>query len=257
MKKSAKFLCVLFILLLVLPQAAVFAEAFRVYDEAFVLSDGQMEQLEEKYKTVSEKYNVDVALAITKELYGRTVMESADDFYDDGDYGMGENDDGILLYICMGTGEYHITTHGTALTAFNANGIRYIKEKIVPYLEKDEYYKAVDAFAEVCDELLKMYAEGKPYNEEAEKGVVVPVIIAVGVSLLFTFVSTSKKMSQMKTANKQTYASDYVKPGSVNIAFSRDIFLYSRTDRKEKPKSDDSSHTSSSGRTHGGGGGSF
>ena len=64
-------------------------------------------------------------------------------------------------------------------------------------------------------------------------------------------------MSQMKTAVENDYASDYVKKGSKNIRFSRDIFLYSHIDKRAKPKEQSSSHVSSSGKTHGGGGGKF
>ena len=57
-------------------------------------------------------------------------------------------------------------------------------------------------------------------------------------------------------------ASDYVRPGSMNVAYANDVFLYSHVNRTAKPKDNDSSggsatHTSSSGTTHGGGGGKF
>ena len=61
----------------------------------------------------------------------------------------------------------------------------------------------------------------------------------------------------MKTAVENDYASNYVKPGSLKINASRDLFLYSRITKTEKTKSGSETHTSSSGRTHGGRGGSF
>jgi len=65
------------------------------------------------------------------------------------------------------------------------------------------------------------------------------------------------KLSKMKTAVENDYAADYEKPGSKRLTVSRDMFLYSRVTKTEKPKNDSGSHKSSSGRTHGGGGGSF
>ena len=61
----------------------------------------------------------------------------------------------------------------------------------------------------------------------------------------------------MKTAVENDYAANYMKPGSMNLTMSRDLFLYSRITKTEKPKGGSDTHTSSSGRTHGGRGGSF
>ncbi len=258
MKKSVKIFSFLLIIMVLISSHTAFAKTVSVYDEAYMLSDEQIRTLEEKYNAVRDKYNIDVAIAIQPSLYSATAMESADDFYDYNEYGMGDNDDGILLYICSGTREYHITTHAKAIDAFNKNGIRYVKEQILPYLEGSDYYGAANEFVLAADELLQMYANGEPYNEKSKKDIVIPILIAIGVSLLIAFILTAKKLSQMKTANKQTYANDYMKPGSMQIGFSRDIFLYSHVDRREKPKSNsNSTHKSSSGRTHGGGGGSF
>jgi len=62
--------------------------------------------------------------------------------------------------------------------------------------------------------------------------------------------------------SRKAAASDYVRPGSMNVAYANDVFLYSHVNRTAKPKDNDSSggsatHTSSSGTTHGGGGGKF
>ena len=68
--------------------------------------------------------------------------------------------------------------------------------------------------------------------------------------------------TQLKTVRRKAAASDYVRPGSMNVAYANDVFLYSHVNRTAKPKDNDSSggsatHTSSSGTTHGGGGGKF
>ena len=67
----------------------------------------------------------------------------------------------------------------------------------------------------------------------------------------------TKKLKKMKTAEENDYAANYVKPGSMKLSVSRDLFLYSRITKTERPKSSSGTHTSSSGRTHGGRGGSF
>jgi uncharacterized protein len=69
--------------------------------------------------------------------------------------------------------------------------------------------------------------------------------------------------SKLKTVRYKAEANSYVRPGSMNITVSRDLFLYRTVAVSPKPKSNSdsdggsSTHTSSSGSTHGGGGGSF
>lgn len=65
------------------------------------------------------------------ELWGRM-----DDIYDYQGYGAGEDADGILLYLCADTREYHFTTHGYGLTAFNARGLAYLEKQILPFLQE-------------------------------------------------------------------------------------------------------------------------
>ena len=56
----------------------------------------------------------------------------------------------------------------------------------------------------------------------------------------------------MKTAVKNDISGHYMKPDSMKLDFSRDIFLYSAVTKTEKPKPDSGSHTSSSDRSCGG-----
>ena len=65
---------------------------------------------------------------------------------------------------------------------------------------------------------------------------------------------------KLKSVHYQTAAASYVKPGSLNVTQSRELFLYCQLQRqkRETEKSGGSStHTSSSGRTHGGSSGKF
>ncbi len=256
MKKTVKIFSFILFLLLFLPSISVLAKTDSVYDEADVLSNKEIIALEKKYNAVRDKYDIDVAIVFADDLYSYDIESSADDFYDYNGYGMGANDDGILLYVSIGTREYHFTTHAKASEAFNKNGLRYLDEEISPYWKDCDYYGAANRFAELSEELLEMAANGKPYNKKATSEIVITILIAVGISLIIAFVLTFAKLSQMKTATMQHSAKEYMKPGSMNMAYSRDIFLYSHIDRREKPKSN-GGHTSSSGRTHTGRSGSF
>ena len=253
--------CVLLTLLLLtlfLPVYASF-ENPSIVDEAGYLMQSELASLTEKLDKVREKYDFEVAIYTQSDMTSSTAEESADDIYDYQGYGAGENDDGIMLYICSDTREYHFTTHGKGREYFNKNGLAYLESKVVPHLSGNDYYEAFEEYIETTDELLQMAKDGKPYNEKQYSmkylfGVIIVCLIA---PLLIAFWMMKRKLKKMKTAVENDYAANYIKPGSMRIDTSRDLFLYSRITKTERPKSSSGTHTSSSGRTHGGRGGSF
>ena len=255
------FSCLLLILLvisLVLPVYADFQNP-SIVDDAEYLMQSELSYLSKELDKVREKYSFEVAIYTESDMTSGTAEASADDIYDYFGYGAGENDDGIMLYICRDTREYHFTTHGKGLEYFNSNGLKYLESKVLPYLSEDDYYKAFIAFIETADELLQMAKDGKPYNEKqySTKYLIGVVIAALLIPLLVAYLMMNKKLKKMKTAVENDYAANYVKPGSMELSVSRDLFLYSRITKTERPKSSSGTHTSSSGRTHGGCGGSF
>lgn len=230
-----------------------------IVDEAEYLSESQFNEISKKIESIRQKYNFEVAIVTEAEMSGYDAMSTADDIYDYLGYGAGENDDGIMLYICSDTREYWITTHADGLRVFNDRGIEYLKKNIEEQLVNDNYYLAMDVFANLCDELLEMAANGEPYNKKQLD--MTYILMVIGGALLIPFIiakmMTNSKLAKMKTAVENDYAANYVKNGSKRLDFSRDIFLYSHITKTERPKNDSGSHKSSSGRTHGGGGGSF
>lgn len=230
-----------------------------IVDDAGYLMQSELASLSKELDEVREKYGFEVAIYTESDMTSSTAEASSDDIYDYQGYGAGENDDGIMLYICSDTREYHFTTHGKGLRYFNSNGLAYLESKVLPYLEDDNYYKAFSVYIETTEELLQMATDGKPYNEKQYSmkylfGVIIVCLIA---PLLIAFLMMRKKLKKMKTAVENDYAANYIKPGSMRIDTSRDLFLYSRITKTERPKSSSGTHTSSSGRTHGGRGGSF
>ena len=235
------------------------ASAPRLVDNAELLSSYEKQSLEAQLDKISEKYSFDVAFVSEKSLSAVDAQAAADDIYDYNGYGYGENYDGILFYIADSERKYHFSVCGSGETIFNENGLAYLEKKIVPYLKKDNYYAAVKSYADHTEELLEMAAEGKPFNkrQHSMKYILCVIAGALLLPLILAYFMMHKKLCAMKTAVKEDNAANYMKPNSMNLDFSRDIFLYSTVTKTEKPKSDSGSHTSSSGRSHGGRGGSF
>lgn len=259
MKKS--ILAVLIMCVLLSSTFAVFAEFSNasVVDEAGYLTESQFNEISHMLDDIRQKYNCDVAVYTEEVMSGVDAQSTADDLYDNTGYGYGEGLDGIMLYIAADERLYHFSTHGSGEVAFNNNGLAYLEKMILPSLKEGDYYTAMKQYGEHCEELLEMAAQGKPYNKKnLTVGYVCGVVgCALIAPLLLAFLMTKMKLKKMKTAVENDYAANYMKPGSMNLAMSRDIFLYSTITKTQKVKSNSGGHTSSSGEHHGGRGGSF
>lgn len=258
MRKTVFFI----FLILCIISVSVFAnfENKSVNDNATLLTEAEFADISEKLDNLRKEYGFDVAVYTEYEMSGIDAESTADDIYDYGGYGYGDDFDGIMLYISAEYREYHITTCGYGIYAFNDNGLAYLEESIKPYLKDDDYYSALNVYAQICDELLAMAKNGAPYNEEqtTTSGRIVIIVLALLIPFFVAKAKTGKKMAQMKTAVKQNYADNCIKKGSLELDVSRDLFLYSTVSKTPRAKSDGSTtHKSSSGRTHGGRGGSF
>ena len=244
---------------LVIPCVAAEFENPPIIDGAEYLTRAQFARLSEKLEKIRQKYNIDVAIVTEYEMTSHDAQSSADDIYDYNGYGAGKNDDGILLYICASTRDYHIATYAEGERIFNENGIEYLKDNIQPYLEEDDYYLAMDTYILLAQELLQMAEDGEVFNEKQHDASYYLMVIggAVLIPLLVAFIMMKIKLSHMKTAVQNNYAANYIKPGTKKLTESRDMFIYSRITKTPKPKNTSGSHRSSSGRSHGGGGGSF
>ncbi|MBO4452830.1 MAG: TPM domain-containing protein, partial [Clostridia bacterium] len=78
------------------------------------------------------------------------------------------------------------------------------------------------------------------------------------VIALIVVTSMKKKLTSVQYVNQ---ANNYIRPGSMVVTGSNEVYLYSNVTRTVRQSSSSSggggSHTSSSGASHGGGGGKF
>ena len=165
--------------------------------------------------------------------------------------------------------DWYITTTGSAITAITDARRGNMEDAFLSDLSDGYYYDAFSTYADMCDNYISgvqsgYYEEGEAYEESTVGdfpwGPAILVSLAIG--LVAALVVTGFMRGQLKTVRRKAAASDYVRPGSMNVAYANDVFLYSHVNRTAKPKDNDSSgssatHTSSSGTTHGGGGGKF
>ena len=113
---------------------------------------------------ISERQRCDIVVVTTDSLDGKTATAYADDFYDYNGYGIGKQNDGILLLVSMEDRDWAISTCGYAITAFTDKGQAYMTKKIIPLLSDGEYVEAFKVYAELCDDFLTEAKTNKPYD---------------------------------------------------------------------------------------------
>ncbi len=227
---------------------AIAANSDKVVDYANILTDSEEQKLEEKLLDIVDEYGFDIAVVTVESTEGKSMTAYADDYYDYNYYG----ENGLMLLYNHGTNEAYITTDGKGIRAFTDNGIAAVGKEVRPYLDNGKYSKAFEAFADTSEQYIDYYvSKGKAYSP---KNYTMIFIISLGIGLLVAAIVCFSLKSQLKTAVKQTNAKAYVRSGSRNVTYARDIYLYKKvTRRKIESNNGSSTHTSSSGDTHGGG----
>lgn len=264
----------------------------RLVDDAYLLSEYEAEMLLEKLDEISEQERVDVVVVTVNSLDGKTSTEYADDFYDYNGYGMGDNDDGILLLVSMGDRDLATSTHGSAINIFSDYTQEYIIDQFIEDLGAGNYSIAFNTFADLCRDYIvqskTVYTDepDKPdtsgdYAGDYDDGLTregglfrtiralfiravymfpsYMTLVVILMGAIIAFIITGIMRSKLKSVRMQSSASNYVINNSLNITDSRDSFLYSSISKVkiQKPSSSSSSggsstHRSSSGRSHGG-----
>lgn len=237
----------------------------RVIDDADVLSDSVEAELTKKIEQIISEHGIDVVLLTIESLDGKSSMVYADDFYDENGYGIGNENDGVLLLISQQDREYWISTTGLGIDIFTDYGIEYIGEEITSYLSDDDYENACEEFVELSEDFIIQAETGEPYDVGNQKKTLASYLILIGIGLLIGLIAAIIVVcimkSQMKSVKYNNNANCYALKDTMKIQKSRDIFLYKHVDKTKKPEPSSSggssTHHSSSGTSHGGGGGKF
>lgn len=231
----------------------------RLADEAQLLSSEEAAQLKAMLDEISDRQGVDVVVVTVDSTDGASPMEYADDYFDYNDYGT----DGILLLVSMEDRDWWVSTTGYGITAITDAGLEYISDRFVSYLSDEDYPTAFETFAQLCDQFITQAKTGEPYDShnlpKEPFAFLLTLVICLGIGFVVALIVTGSMKKKLKTVVAQVKADDYVRQGSMQLTNSRDLFLYSHVDRKERAQSTSgsSTHTSSSGTSHGGGGGKF
>lgn len=259
----------LFILMLIFVLNPIIAngETLRVFDAANLFTGEEITAISEEASIISSSYDMDIIIVTTDDANGKSSREYADDYFDDNQFGVGSDSDGILFLIDMDNGEVYISTSG--------KGIRYLTDERIDNiiagvldsgLGDGDYYAGAMGFLSGTKKYLKtgipsgQYSEDESVEEENSltftEGIV-GTITGLLASAGFFFGTKSKY--KMKNPVKPLTFRD----NSIVSFTSQDNKLMDTVITHiiiPKPSSDSgksTTHTSSGGKTHGGGGAKF
>lgn len=245
---NKKWIAVLFALILVFSMTArvsAATDAF-VYDEADVLSGFEEAELSRKLEQISHTYGAQLVVVTIPET-SMDVDTMLDIIYDSMGFGYGEQHDGVMLMVCMDVREYRILGSGFAAIAVDHDAISAIGDSIVDDLSGGYYADAFHGFADQCAYYLDGHINGFPFDFGTSLFVSLFIGILVGVIVVFVM------KSQLKSVRKDNQARAYIKPGSMNVTVSRDLFLYRNITRTRKESSSSGSRSGGGSRSRGGG----
>ena len=221
-------------------------------DDADLLTESQETDLTRKLADASAAYDAQFIIVTVPDAGGWDVATFTDLVYDTVGFGFGEHKDGVMLLICMDPREYQILSNGYVGMAIGYGEIDELCEIMDACLPSGRYAAAFDAFVEYCETCLRRETRGSSFR--AGRALAVSLVIGLVVGLIVVLIMRGK----LRSVRRQYRAHDYVRPGSMQIDTSYDIFLYRTvTRRRNSDSSSSSGGRSSGGSSRSRGGGSF
>lgn len=275
MKTKVQTAVAAFLMLLCLCAGAWAAEA-PVVDMADLFSAEEEAVLTQMIEDFREKNQMDFAIITTDAAHNSTQQEIADELYDRGGYGVGEEASGILYYIDMYERIPYLCTTGEMIDYMTDERIDAAHESCYSYLAGGSYGRAAMRMIEVVQEYVNRGIPEGQYRYDVITGqrltarhnvltgmeILVSAVIAAVAAL--AFMGSVKGTYGLKGS---TYEYHFRENCDLTITNMQDDYLRTTTTRTRKPEHSPSSggggshhggsgvHTSSSGRSHGGGAG--
>lgn len=219
---------------------------YKVYDFAYILSDDEMNELEEKLQGIVSEYGHDVVVFTSEQtLKNESIEEYAKRIYDENKVGI--NGSGIIYVVDMQEREYDIYAEGTMRDDIMVRRIRDdMASDLASYLTSADYYRAFSGYADKVEYEINNVIENGPNSEKEGMSTLTAILISTVIALIVVLIMKSG----MKTTRPEIMADNYIRKGSFNLRRSRDVFLYSTITRTEHESSSSGSSGGSSDSGH-------
>ena len=283
-KRFLVFLTALMLLFSVLP---VYAEEMtaeqRVFDYADLLSEADEREMHLWIADMQENWGMDLAYLTTNDTEGKSVQQYGADFYIEHDLGLGENNDGVIFVLDMGSREGQIITCGKAIDIYTDYYIDQMWDNMVGCLSDGDYY---NAFFSLYMDMNELAGDYEKYQKDPDsflsdyskaqktKSLLTSAVIAAVFALVIAALAVSSMRKSCKNVKPYTDGRAYLKENGYHLSVNRDSFASTHTALMPIPREDDHNHHgggfhsggswgggsstfSGGGRSFGGGGGKF
>ena len=279
----------LILVLNILPVTNAAAATRHFFDNSGLMYQNEISYVNEYLTSVSDDLQFDVVgVLIYEGLEGDDLRAYADDFYDDGGFGYGDDHDGVILVVDMYSRQMMVVSTGYGIEAVTDYGEELIYDYLTESLKDQDYVTAFTAkYADMVKDLVEYARTDRPVDtnepgddsydwyQEPEGNSAVPEASAVagmgGVSLAIGagagLFSSQRQKSKLKSVRQKFQANSYERRGSLVLSRKQDRFLYRTVAVTHRPKNEDhrdhrpgrgggggtTIHMGSSGVPHGGG----
>ncbi|MHA6251494.1 TPM domain-containing protein [Oceanobacillus sp. CAU 1775] len=259
MKKlfASSLLVIMFIFITTAP---VFADVQRIYDEANLLTDAEVQELEAQASAYFDEWQTDFIIITTNDTEGRMVTTYMQDFTDELAKEFNRSEDNMaVLTMDMQNREVYLAGFGIGKEYLDDARLDQIRNQITSDLSNGNYYDAFEHFFAKSDEYLNIRPGVNPeslfFNTFVQLGAA--LVLAFIVVFIMAFNSGGRV-----TVNARTYLDQQ----NTRIVSQHDRYLRKTVTRKKKPSNNSSGGgggrmggggISSAGRSHSGSRGGF
>ncbi len=230
------------------------APTFYIYDFPCILTDGELEALEEQAGRIADTYDCCVSVLVAEDYreFADSMESLCDQFYNT----VADNtgcEDAILLVLSMDERDYWLKDYGELpKRAVTDYGHEQLKEAFLDNFKQDDWHGGFGDFLSRAEEILEAEKNGQPLDKPLMERILPAYGIGLVIAAILAFIICGVFKAQMKTAVKATSADTYVTPDGVNIHTRQDVYTHTTRIRRKIEKS--SSSGSSGGGNHSSGG---
>ena len=220
---------------------------------------------------------MDFVIVTSNESHKGSAQQVADDFYDQGGFGLDEENSGILYYIDMDDRYHYLSTTGAMIDYMTDARIENAIDEVTRYLSAGAYAQGASQMISIVRQYVRAGIPEGQYRYDVVTGqrltarhkaltkneIILALVIGFAVCLIY--VACVRSRYSLKGS---TYHYSYQDNGAMKLTDQEDTYLRTTTTRVRKPDPPENTgshgggggsgvHTSSSGTSHGGGGGHF
>lgn len=256
MKRSLTFAIILFFISIV----PIAAEEQRIYDEANLLTDAEIQELEQQAAAYFDEWQTDFIIITTPSTDGQFIRSYMQDFTDELAKEFNRSEDNMaVLTMAMDERDVDLAGFGIAKKYLDDDRLTQIRSQITPSLSSGDYFDAFELFFAKSNEYLNIRPGVNPesilFNNFVQLGAA--VLLAVVVVFIMAFNSGGRVTTTART---------YLDQQSTRVNSQRDRFLRKTLTKTKKPSNNNKSGggggfggggISSAGRSHSGSRGKF